>query len=84
MFAWILNTNPEKSGSVGRISPASLRRGAGLRRERQQRAQKRLDAEVVQRAAEEDRRLALLPVGLQVEARAGALRSSPAASISRC
>ena len=30
MFACILKTNPEKSGSVGRINPASLVRGAGL------------------------------------------------------
>ncbi len=84
MFAWILKTNPEKSGSVGRITPASLLRGAGTWRERQQRVKKRLDAEVVQRAAEEDRRLPFLAIRLQIEPRARALRSSLAASINRC
>ena len=45
----------------------------GAWRERQQRAQKRLDAKVVERAAEEDRRLTFLAIGLQVEARSRAL-----------
>ena len=56
--ACILNTNPENSGAVGRINPTSLMRAAGLGA-RVRRAEKGLDAEVVQRAAE-DRRLTFL------------------------
>ena len=83
MFACILNTNPEKSGSVGCISPGVAQAWGRAGRERQQRAQKRLDAEVVQRAAEEHRRLSFLPVRLEVEARAGAL-DHPSGFDQRC
>ena len=57
MFAWILKTNPVKRSSVGltiaRVARPRLRR----RRELDERAEERLEAEVGQRAAEEDRRL---------------------------
>ena len=48
MFAWILKTKPEKFGSVGSTGPTSAVARSGARRERQQRVEKRLDAEVVQ------------------------------------
>ena len=58
MFAWILNTKPVKRSSVGltmsRVARARLRR----RRELDERAEERLEAEVGHRAAEEHRRLA--------------------------
>ena len=58
-----LEDEPREVG-IGRLDvPASARRGPRRRRERQQRVQKRLDAEVVQRAAEEDRCLLRVPVG---------------------
>ena len=57
MFAWILKTKPEKSGVVrgddrGRWSPA----GPAAARSSTNASQEELDAEVGQRAAEEDRR----------------------------
>ena len=58
MFAWILNTKPGEVGSVGSIDAVVGRaRGAGGGASVEQRVQERLDAEVVQRAAEEDRGL---------------------------
>ncbi len=71
MFAWILNTNPVKR-LVGRrhhsrIALTRLRR----RRELDQRLEERLEPEVGQGAAEEDRRLPSREILRHVELRAG-------------
>ena len=59
MFAWILKTKPVKVSLVGfddRLLAADVREARrGRRRELEQRVEKRLDAEVVDRASEEDR-----------------------------
>ena len=58
---------------IGRLDGADVRGArARARRQREQRVKKRLDAEVVQRAAEEDRCLLRAAIGVPIESRAGA------------
>ena len=74
MFAWILNTKPEKSGSSASSGP--MRGGAGARRLGQidELVQERLQAEVVHGAAEEHRRHLPAAEALGVEGVAGGLQ----------
>ena len=56
MFAWILKTNPVNCSSVGLTTPVDDLARRRRRRELEELAQERLDAEVRERAAEEHRR----------------------------
>jgi hypothetical protein len=56
MLACTLKMNALKRSSVGSTIHTPARRAAGRRAERLEVPQERLDAEVVERAAEEDRR----------------------------
>ena len=68
MLAWILNTKPENFGSSGCDACASAsRRGSGAGDSSTTRVEQLLHAEVVDRRAEEHRRLLAGQVGVQVE-----------------
>jgi hypothetical protein len=71
MLAWTLKMKPLTRGSSGpdRRGPRRLR--ARRRRVVRQAVQQLLDAEQLQRAAEEDRRQVTIAEGLKVEARIG-------------
>jgi hypothetical protein len=72
MLAWILKTKPENFGSPGCTWRVSVARGCGGGREVDHGVEQALHAEVVDRRAEEHRRLLAGQVGVAVEGMRGA------------